>query len=144
LNLDPPKPGAVIRYAYLFQHESRAGKLDAGKDRPALVMTLATIKNGGATHVLVAAITHTPQSDTDGLEISAAVKAKLGLDSDRSWILLTEANSFRWPGPDIRPVPGRGDTYLYGSVPRPLLRRAVRLFLSNRGRQLGEISQRST
>jgi hypothetical protein len=33
-------------------------------------------------------------------------KKRLGLDAERSWIMITEANQFLWPGPDLRPVPG--------------------------------------
>ena len=35
------------------------------------------------------------------------VKRRLELDDERSWIVLTEANRFIWPGPDLRPsTPG--------------------------------------
>jgi len=37
------------------------------------------------------------------VEISHETKRRLGLDDDRSWIVLTEANRFAWPGPDLRP-----------------------------------------
>lgn len=34
----------------------------------------------------------------------------------------TEANAFIWPGPDIRPVPGRTPTtMIYGRVPEPTM-----------------------
>jgi hypothetical protein len=40
-------------------------------------------------------------------------KRRLGLDAEQSWIMITEANGFVWPGPDLRPVPGRdGSTSL--------------------------------
>jgi hypothetical protein len=40
------------------------------------------------------------------------------LDIERSRVVLTEANDFIWPGPDLRPVPG-GDpgTVAYGFLP---------------------------
>src|SRR5579862_1887585 len=51
-------------------------------------------------------------------EIPAETKKRLGLDTDRSWVMITEANEFLWPGPDHRPVPG-GDqsTIAYGPLP---------------------------
>ncbi len=53
--------------------------------------------------------------------IPAGTKARLGLDTDRSWIILTEANRFRWPGPDLRPVPGDTDASVaYGLLPAGL------------------------
>jgi hypothetical protein len=45
-------------------------------------------------------------------------KRRLGLDSDRSWIVISDANEFVWPGPDLRPIVGRDDsTIAYGSLP---------------------------
>jgi hypothetical protein len=35
---------------------------------------------------------------------SAADKCCLGLDEPRSWVVLTEANRFPWPDPDLRPA----------------------------------------
>src|ERR1700739_4639183 len=48
-----------------------------------------------------------PQFRSDALEIPTPTKDRLGLDSDRSWVVLTEANDFIWPGPDLRPLSGR-------------------------------------
>ena len=31
-------------------------------------------------------------------------KQTAGLDAERCWVVLTELNIFRWPGPDVRPV----------------------------------------
>lgn len=67
-------------------------------------------------------ITHTPPTDPAlAVEIPGATKTRLGLDEARSWIILTEANRFEWPGPDLRPVPG-GDlsTVSYGYLPASL------------------------
>ena len=45
-------------------------------------------------------------------------KNRLGLDAERSWIVITEANEFVWPGPDLRPILGRDDsTIVYGALP---------------------------
>ena len=37
------------------------------------------------------------------VEVPPDTKRQLGLDDERSWIVLDEANRFAWPGPDIRP-----------------------------------------
>jgi len=65
-------------------------------------------------------ITHSkPLPPTLALEIPRAVKERLGLDSERSWVVLTEVNRFRWPGPDLRAVPGKGvSTVAYGMLPQ--------------------------
>ena len=46
--------------------------------------------------------------DTEAVAIPATVRQRLGLDEERSWIVVTEANVFAWPGPDLRFVPGKG------------------------------------
>jgi hypothetical protein len=41
--LDPPLPGQVIRYAYLWWNEARVGREDGVKDRPCgIVLTRQT------------------------------------------------------------------------------------------------------
>lgn len=50
-----------------------------------------------------------------------ATKRRLGLDDQRSWIVLTDANRFVWPGPDLRPrSPGDAASIVYGQLPRAL------------------------
>ncbi len=62
----------------------------------------------GREVVTVVPITHSPPIDaSDAVEIPAALKAHLGLDDVPSWIVVTETNDFLWPGPDLRPLPGR-------------------------------------
>ncbi|HEY0281058.1 MAG TPA: hypothetical protein VGC27_00340 [Rhizomicrobium sp.] len=50
------------------------------------------------------------------VEIPAAVKRPLGLDAERSWIVVAEGNEFLWPGYDLRKLP-QGDRYEYGFLP---------------------------
>ena len=115
-----PQPGQVIRYAYLWWNEARAGRTDGTKDRPCSIV-LTRITDAGRTVVYVLPVTHTPLlKDEDGVEIPQATKRRLGLDADRSWIITTELNQFTWPGPDIRPT-ASGD-YIYGYLPEKLLR----------------------
>jgi hypothetical protein len=118
--LEPPLPGQVIRYAYLWWNEARVGREDGVKDRPcSIVLTRQTEQ--GNTMVYVLPITHSPPlTQEDGIEIPPATKQRLGLDSNRSWIITTELNRFAWPGPDIRSTPS-GD-YIYGYLPEELMR----------------------
>jgi hypothetical protein len=77
------------------------------KDRPVVVAVVARKETLGRTQLLVAPITHTePERSEDGIEVPPSVKKHLGLDRERSWIILTELNRFYWPGPDIRPARG--------------------------------------
>jgi hypothetical protein len=67
-------------------------------------------------------VTHTPPTDpAQAVEIPAATKRRLGLDDERSWIVLSESNRFTWPGPDLRPVtPGDAASVVYGLLPQAL------------------------
>ena len=104
--LPEPKPGLVIRYAFLWGREAKQGQ-EEGKERPCAVV-LTTKREGDQTRVLVAPITHTaPAKGTPSVEIPLLTKQRLGLDYERSWIITNELNQFTWPGQDIRPIPGR-------------------------------------
>ncbi len=118
MTLPTPEPGLVIRYAYLWLSEHRAGREEGVKDRPcAIILTLLDADDD--RRVLVVPITHSPPADpASALELPPTVKAHLGLDTDRSWIILSESNEFRWPGPDLRRVgSGSNDTVAYGFLP---------------------------
>ncbi|THD59558.1 MAG: hypothetical protein E8A12_11520 [Phenylobacterium sp.] len=48
-------------------------------------------------------------------------KRRLGLDDERSWIIVPEANRFVWPVPDLRPrTPGDTASAAYGKLPAKL------------------------
>ncbi len=76
----------------------------------------------GDTELRVVPVTTQPPAQTgDAFEIPTQVKAHLGLDAERCWIMVTELNCFRWPGPDIRPIErGEERTPFYGFIPQPL------------------------
>lgn len=121
--LPEPRPGLVIRYAYLWRDEARTGRDEGAKDRPCVIV-LAVENQPGGRMVTVAPMTHSPpRTAGDAVELPELTKQRLGLDGDRSWVVVTEVNRFVWPGPDLRPVTaGRWD---YGLVSGDLLR-AVR------------------
>lgn len=78
------------------------------------------------TEVVAAPITHLePMPPSEGIEIPLKVKQHLGLDYERSWIIVTDLNTFVWPGYDIRPVPSSGE-FSYGFLPPKLHTAAVR------------------
>jgi PemK-like, MazF-like toxin of type II toxin-antitoxin system len=119
--LPEPFPGLVLHYSYLWHDQHRKGLEEGIKDRPCVVV-LAVARDEGDTMVTVAPITHTPpRMPGEAVEIPAATKTRLGLDAGRSWIVVTEINRFRWPGADLRPVPGKR-CYEYGVLPPGLFR----------------------
>lgn len=114
----PPKIGWVIRYVYDWSGVEIGESVRAEKERPAVIV-LAVSRKESAILVRVAPITHRPPDDTSrAVEIPASTKMRLGLDRERSWIVLDHANEFLWPGPDLRPVPGREPPSIYyGPLP---------------------------
>jgi len=116
-----PVPGLVIRYSYLWASEHARGREEGVKDRPAAVV-LVTADADGQKVVTVLPITHTPPAVAAlAVELPHPVKRRLGLDDARSWVVLTEANRFVWPGPDVRPLsPSDVATVAYGPLPYAL------------------------
>lgn len=113
-----PHPGLVIRYSYLWSREADLGREEGSKDRPcALVMAITG--EAAEQRVIVLPITHSPPTSSgDAIEIPTETKARLRLDSERSWVVIGEANEFVWPGPDLRPIPGRDPSAIaYGVLP---------------------------
>jgi hypothetical protein len=121
LAFPPPVPGLVIRYSYLWADEHTRGREEGVKDRPCAIV-LVVGGEPGETMVTVLPVTHSQPADARlGVEISRATKRRLGLDDARSWVALTEANRFVWPGPDLRPLaPGDAGTVAYGLLPYAL------------------------
>jgi hypothetical protein len=130
-----PKVGDVIRYIYLWSHEHDAGRDDGSKERPAAVAAV-TIASDGRDHVIVFPITSSPPAEPDaGVELPAATRARLGLPVERCWVLVSEANRFAWPGPDMRPVAGAGErAYTYGTLPPQFMAQLKQAFAARSAR----------
>jgi hypothetical protein len=122
------KVGYIFRYSYLWQWQHLEGREEGDKDRPCLVLAIVTTEEDGSPVVRVLPVTHTsPANRDDAIEIPLPVKARLGLDDDRSWIILTESNRFVWPGPDIRPIDT--ESGYYGAIPPALFEKVKRRFV---------------
>jgi hypothetical protein len=117
-----PVQGLVIRYSYLWRAEHLRGQEEGAKSHPCAVI-LVTTTEGGVQVATVLPITHTPPADNRlAVEIPYTTKQRLGLDAERSWVVLSEANRFVWPGPDLQPI--RGDdaaSVAYGLLPYGLI-----------------------
>jgi hypothetical protein len=126
--LPEPKPGLVVRYDYLWTHEAAAGR-DQGKDRPACLVA-ATDGSVRPRYVVLLPITHTPPAgNTVGVEIALKVKQALGLDDERSWVIVSEHNIDEWPNAGLLPVPGDPGSFAYGFIPPGLFKQIKARFL---------------
>lgn len=115
--LPEPVPGLVISYDYLWAHEYGRGRREGAKARPCVVVLRAE-RVKGIVIVTVAPITHRlPEKKMPAVEIPAPVKRHLGLDADRSWVVLDDFNRFIWPGFDLRPISRSKREIEYGMLP---------------------------
>ena len=130
MSIPNPELGLVISYAYLWHHEHRAGREEGQKDRPSVIVLVVNRETDGATIVTVLPITHSPPADpASAVEIPLPVKRHLGLDDDRSWIVVAEGNEFVWPGYDLRKRPG-SDRYHYGFLPPRFFNHVLDAFIA--------------
>jgi hypothetical protein len=113
--------GQIIRYEYLWSDEADRGLEEGAKWRPcALILVIGG--DDDEVEVVVAPITHRPASDAVTVPIPAKTRRRIGLDDAAQWIVVSDLNRFRWPGPDLRPVSGGGDdSVVMGLLPAALL-----------------------
>ena len=131
MTLPKPEAGLVVRYSYLWLREHLEGREEGTKDRPCAIV-LAAQAHDGETQVLVVPVTHSPPGNSAAaLELPTVVKQHLGLDAERSWVVLSESNLFDWPGPDLRRIGDRDDSSVaYGFLPPRFFAELRRRFLA--------------
>lgn len=95
MSFPEPVPGLVIRYSYLWHAEHRRGQEEGLKDRPcAIVLTAAS--EDRSLRVTVLPVTRTAPGDPNlAIEIPAAVKRRLSLYGNRSWVALSWCSAIR-------------------------------------------------
>lgn len=117
--------------------------MEGRKDRPCAIVLIVEVpatESNRRKQVAVAPITHSPPHDPSvAVEIPPRVKEHLGLDGERSWVILEEVNIFTWPGFDLRPI-RRGETRIdYGLLPPKFFDRLIEKFkeLRSQGKAAG-------
>jgi len=139
-----PRPGLVIRYSYLWRREALAGQEEGVKDRPRAVILAIHDEEGGARVYAVPIIHSLSAHHEIAIEIPPLVKLRLGLGGERSWVVVSEANVFVWPGPDLRPVPGKeAPGAAYGFLPPGFFRVVRNRFIEVSRRQKAAIVGRT-
>ena len=114
-----PRPRHPLQLS--LARRASQGQEEGVKDRPCAIVLAITNDNRDKI-VTVLPITHAaPRHTGDAIEIPPATKRRLGLDDERSWVVLTEANRFFWPGPDLRPArQGDAASVAFGLLPEGL------------------------
>ena len=93
-----PRRGDILRYVYLFRHESR--HRDEGvKERPVIVLDA----DPATRRVAVLAVTTKGERYPGTIAVPDAVASAAGL-ARGSAVVVSEFNAFTWLGYDIRPV----------------------------------------
>ncbi len=129
-SIPTPEVGLVISYAYLWRSEHKAGQDEGLKDRPSVIVLSVERQEDGAVHVTVLPVTHSaPTKPGAAVEIPLPIKRHLGLDDQRSWVVVTEGNVFLWPGYDLRKI-SRRDRYDYGFLPPRFFNQILNAFLA--------------
>ena len=119
-----PEVGQIVRYDYLWRDEQLQGKIEGTKERPCAVIVAVQSQNDGSFTVLLAPITHSSkQANNAAIIIPEQAKTITGLDEDQSWLLTTEVNAVSWLDPGI--VPAKKGQWIYGYLPRGIVRKAV-------------------
>jgi len=136
-----PEIGLVICYSYLWHEEIEAGRQEGVKNRPAVIV-LAVEQADGETQVTVLPVTHSsPREAGAAVEIPAAVKKYLGLDDQRSWVVVSEGNEFVWPGYDLQKIPGSQE-YQFGVLPPRFFLQVIGAFRAWHASGKGKIGER--
>ena len=122
MSIPEPQPGLVVRFNYLWSREFDRGAREARYPRPCAIVLSYRRAADGALMALLAPITHSqPGPEDQAIEIPQAVKRQLGLDDQRSWVMIDEVNETGWPGYDLQP--DSHGQYAYGFIPPALFRR---------------------
>lgn len=131
--------GLVVRYEYLWHR--RAAATDTGdKDHPACVVATYRQQGRPEDFVVYLPISHSePSGDEEGIELPDDVKRKIGLDSARQWVLLSECNVDTWPF-DLRQVPDRPGRFHYGHFPPSMFKIVRDAFVKRfKARRIGQV-----
>jgi hypothetical protein len=105
-----PRIGQVIRYSFLWSNGHE-------KERPAVIVVAKKKIDNEKYRVAVMPITHLLPVDVNKyVAIPEKLNNYLGLDAEKSFVIIDEINEFEWTGFDIRKVPNT-HKWEYGQIP---------------------------
>jgi hypothetical protein len=103
-----PETGEIFTYCYLFGREEDKGQIEGIKDRPVVVIA----KRG--KRYIVAAVTTKGDNRPGAIPVPDDVASSAHLVPGSS-VLVSEVNTFTWPGFDIRPL-AKSNSYVTGRL----------------------------
>ena len=92
--IEPPVPGAVVDYPYLWARERDAGEIEGRKSRPVCVVASLATADGEHLIALLAITSQPPRDTVSAIEIPALERRRAGLAGDsRAWVIVDEFNT---------------------------------------------------
>lgn len=92
--LDPPPPGAVIDYPYLWARERDAGETEGRKIRPTCVVVSLLTASDEHVVALLAITSRSPLNSASAVEVPALELRRAGLAGHRcAWVITDEFNT---------------------------------------------------
>lgn len=124
--LPTPELGLVIHYGFVWAGAGRKAPVDAGKERPCLIVDIEA--DATPWRVTYLPISHVaPGPDEIAVTIPPGVARHLGLTSQRSYLYVSYAVEDDWPY-DLAHVPGAPSRFDYGFVPSALFAEVAKRF----------------
>ena len=94
MSFEQLQTGVVLRYAYLWARQAKAGETEGRKDRPVAVGVRLARKSGGDLILFFPITSKEPEASRFAVEIPPIEKRRAGLDADmRLWLILDEYNT---------------------------------------------------
>ncbi|HEY3889816.1 MAG TPA: hypothetical protein VGL73_14650 [Caulobacteraceae bacterium] len=91
--LEPPAPGSIIDYPYLWLREYEAGETEGRKSRP-VCLVLSVLTRADEHLVLFLPITsQSPAVGTVAIEVPELELRRAGLGDRRAWVVTSEFNT---------------------------------------------------
>lgn len=92
--IEPPPPGSIIDYPYLWTRERDAGETEGRKPRPVCLVISAVITSGEHVIILLAITSQAPRASTMAVEVPPLELRRAGLaDHRRGWVIIDEYNA---------------------------------------------------
>jgi hypothetical protein len=91
--LEPPPPGSIIDYPYLWAREHDAGETEGRKSRPVCLVLSVVTRTDEHLVVLLPITSQSPAIGTVAIEVPELELRRAGLSGRRAWVVTSEYNA---------------------------------------------------